>query len=179
MGGARTRRGRGSPRCAEVTPACGGATVGSSLLRPIALRRLSFSVQTLLAAAVVGLLWHTLQAAEHARVRAEVHGRLAAARGERIVALEGELADALHARDGVREFIRERIATEAAAREAQEQRLRAATQPLPDGLRLAIETLHDLWRRGGHHRLRVLSLRAIEAKELRGLELFEAPDELG
>jgi hypothetical protein len=131
------------------------------------------------AGAALALVWYALQDAEHARLRSEALARLAAARHERIATLEQELAAALAANDGVRAFVQERARVEARERAAREERLRAATKPLPEGLRLAIETLHDVLRRSGHARLRVLALAAIEDKEMRGLELFEAPDDNG
>ncbi len=134
---------------------------------------------TVCSAATIGFVWYAAQAAEHARVRGAAHARLATLRQARIETLEAELASVLVARDGIRAFVSERAATEAADRDARQMRLQAATKSMPEGLRLAVETLHELLRRNGHARLRVLALQAIENKELRGLELFEAQDRVG
>jgi len=128
------------------------------------------SCATLLAGA-----WYATQAREHAQLRLEAMQRLADLRQQRIDVLERELAAALAAGDGMRAVVKDRLAAEVAVQKQREERLLAATRPLPEGLRLAVSTLHDLLRRSGHGDLRVLSARAIADKQMRGVELFAPP----
>ncbi|MEZ5965361.1 MAG: hypothetical protein R3F56_16125 [Planctomycetota bacterium] len=131
------------------------------------------------ASVVAGLFtfaWYAAQAAEHARLQAASARRLAGLRQERIDELERRLAGEVSQQERVRELVSQRVAAEERARQEQEQRLLAATQPLPEGLRLALEAVHDVLRRSGHAGLRFLSVRAIAEKEMRGVDLFELPD---
>lgn len=122
-------------------------------------------------------MWYVAQDGEHARLRAEALQHLAVLRQARIDELETQLVTALRQHESVHELVSERIAAEEAERKAHDEKLLAMTRPLPEGLRIAIETVHDLLRRSGHAGLRFLSVRAITDKEMRGVELFEtSPD---
>lgn len=136
---------------------------------------LSTTVAILTAGGAGAAVFAFAQEAERARVRADFLADLATLRAERIAALEAELAAALAAQQAVRALINERAAAEEAERKARHARLLAATRPLPEGLRLAVNALHELWGRSGRPELRILDVRAIQDHELRGVELFAAP----
>jgi hypothetical protein len=128
-----------------------------------------------LAVAVAALLvvtWYAVQTAEQQRGRAEAAIELADLRGRRIAELETELAGALLTHGQVREMLEKQAGENAQARQAQQERLERALAPMPEGLRLTLDALHELLRRAGHGDVQVLEARAVTERALWGARVF-------
>lgn len=138
--------------------------------------RRSFSILgfAIAVAALLVVTWYAVQTAEQQRGRAEAAVELAALRGRRIAELETELAGALLTHGEVRQMLEKQAGENAQARQAQRERLERALAPLPEGLRLTLDTLHELLRRAGHGDVQVLEARAVAEHALWGARVFRA-----
>jgi hypothetical protein len=113
--------------------------------------------------------------ADAARTRAERDAARAEAeaRAARIGFLERELGGALRRAEAVSAAVEAERAELQRVRAELDARRIAAGRPMPEGLRLALETLADQLRADGHPGLRFVHARALEEQILREVELVE------
>lgn len=120
------------------------------------------------------------------RVAAAANAALAAVQQERealrgeVARLGAELLAAQEQNRAVIALVQERQQHEAAAAEAAAAARAAALRPMPEGVRLCLQALHETLRDEGFTLLRVVSARELDDAGLHGVELVEtAPDGLG
>ena len=127
-----------------------------------------------------------LRARDAERVAAAANAALAAVQAERealraeVARLGAELLAEQDRNRAVIELVQERQQQEAAAAAAAAAVRAASLQPMPEGVRLCLQALHETLRDEGFTLLRVVGARELDADGLRGVELVEtAADGLG
>ncbi len=86
--------------------------------------------------------------------------------------LEAEVRSALEQKNAMMVAVRETVEDRDRREQEREKRLRAANQPMPEGVRLALVTLQDCLRQDGHSGLRLLRARAIVDQMLTDVEMI-------
>jgi hypothetical protein len=87
--------------------------------------------------------------------------------------LEDELRRAMTERSAVVDAVDDARRELAAARAAQQDAVRKANAPMPEGVRLCLQTLNDLLHADGHVGWRFLRAESAEDRVLRGVELID------
>jgi hypothetical protein len=135
--------------------------------------------------------WHTAAAArtaavEHAEARTAADERAAAAEQRAVAAaatiqrLEVELAAAQARVDAMAETVRQRSEAERERNAAAATAAARALEPMPEGVRLCLQALHECLRAEGFGAHRFLQARRLDGDGLHDVELLEvAADQLG
>jgi hypothetical protein len=86
--------------------------------------------------------------------------------------LEDEVRHALDQKNAMAVAVRETVEDRDRREQEQEERMRAATKPMPEGVRVALVTLQDCLRYDGYRGLRLLRARAIVDQTLTDVEMI-------
>ncbi len=100
-------------------------------------------------------------------------GRKGVAHVGRSLALEGELRVALAQRDGMAKAVREKVEEQERERRLRDERRRAALEPMPEGVRLALIAIQECLQADGHYGLRVIRARSLQDHSLGDVEVLD------
>ncbi len=100
-------------------------------------------------------------------------GRKAVAHVDRALALEGELRAVLAQRDGMAKAVRKKVEEQERERRLRDERRRAALEPMPEGVRLALVAIQECLQADGHDGLRVIRARSLQDHSLGDVEVLD------